>query len=129
MIWLTNSDSCRFRAFGNPIPKRKRRPTAFAFRPIIDNSLNTSSQNGKRENVTFWRRCVCVNTCFRRASVTVAGRDGHLQEFDRPTGAEVASEERLVAGSFGHKTSVARLEHKPGFTGQSGIAAAQGARL
>ena len=56
-----------------------------------------------------------MNTRFQRASVTVAGRDGHPQEFDRPTGAEVASEERLVAGSFGHKTSVARLEHKPGF--------------
>ena len=70
-----------------------------------------------------------MNTVFRRVSVTVAGRDGHPQEFDRPTGAEVPGKERLVAGSFGHKTSVAWLEHKPGFTGQSGIAAAQGARL
>lgn len=79
--------------------------------------------------MTFWRRCVCVNTRFQRVSVTVAGRDGHPQEFDRPTGAEVADKEGLVAGSFGHKTSIARLEHKPGFTGQSRIAAAQSAGL
>ena len=77
----------------------------------------------------FFTNCVYVNTVFSSAPVTVASGDKASHEFDRRAGAEVAQKERLVAGSSGHKTPITRLEYKPGFAGQPGIAAAQGAGL
>ena len=71
----------------------------------------------------FMLVCVYVNTAFSRVSATVAS------ELDRLAGAEMAQKEGLVAGSSGHQTPTARLEHKPGFAGEPGIAAAPGAGL
>ena len=73
--------------------------------------------------------CVCVNTNFSRWRVTVAVRDGHPKEFDRPAGEKTARKKGLVAGSLGHETATAWLEHKPRLAGESGIAAAQSAGL
>ena len=73
--------------------------------------------------------CVYVNTAFSRISVTVASGDKAANELDRLAGAEMAQKEGLVAGSSGHETPTARLEHKPGFAGEPGIAAAPGAGL
>ena len=73
--------------------------------------------------------CVCVDTAFFSAAVTVASGDEALNEFDWPAGAKMAQKERVVARNSGHETSTAWLEHKPGFAGQLGIATAQSAGL
>jgi hypothetical protein len=73
--------------------------------------------------------CVRVNTAFFSAPVTVASGDKALNEFDWPAGAKTAHKERLVAGIAGNEAATARLEHKPGFAGQLGVATAQSAGL
>ena len=77
----------------------------------------------------FMLVCVYVNTAFSRISITVASGDKAANELDRLAGAQMAQKEGLVAGSSGHQTSTARLEHKPGFAGEPGITAAAGAGL
>jgi hypothetical protein len=93
-------------------------------------SLITHSKSMQAKNVaSFFANCVYVNTAFFSFPATVVNGDKASIEFDRFAGEKVAQKERLVAGSLGHKTSTARLEHRPGFTGELGIAAAQGAGL
>lgn len=72
---------------------------------------------------------MCVNTVFYPSRLTVIDGDRDSEKFDRLAGAKTAHKERLVAGSFGHKAPITRLEHKPGFAGKLGIAAAQSAGL
>lgn len=72
---------------------------------------------------------MCVNTVFLFLHLTVIGGDSAPQKFDRLASAKMAREEGLVAGSFRHEASIARLEHQPGLAGKPGIAAAEGAGL
>ncbi len=73
--------------------------------------------------------CVYVNTVFSRVPATVVGGDKAFNELDRLAGAKMAQKEGLVAGNSGYQTPTARLEHKPRFAGEPGIAAAPGAGL
>ena len=78
---------------------------------------------------TGGRVCVCVNTSLQPVCAILTGGDGTPKKFDWPAGAEMALEEGVVAGISCDKTSVARLEHKPRFPGQPGIATPPGAGL
>lgn len=68
-----------------------------------------------------------VNTDNYPSGSTVRLSDGFGVEPNRSAGAQTAGEARLVSGETRGSVATTWLEHQPGFAGQLGTAAAQGA--